>query len=101
MDDAQFGAIHGLIPIDSQLKWKRILTRLEMDCDAPTTWWRMPDNPNMKLIRIECDYQHIGWSMKWATYFVDGYTVIASHGIWFRSGRPAVWAKDDPISIEW
>jgi len=101
VDDTQFGSIHGMIAIDSHLKWERILKRLNMDCDAPVTWWRMPTNSNMKLIRIEGDYQRVGWDMKWATYFIDGHTVIASHGIWFRSGQPTVWAKDEPISIEW
>jgi len=101
MDNVQFGAVHGLIAIDSHLQWARILKRLEIECGAPATWWRMPSNPNMKLIRIAGDSQRIGWAMKWATYLVDGHTVIASHGIWFRAGRKTVWAKDEPIAIDW
>jgi len=101
MGDTQFGSTHGLIPIDSHLKWARILKRLDMSCDSATTWWRMPGNPNMKMIRIEGDYQSIGWAMNWATYLVDGHTIIASHGIWFRSGRETVWAKDELITVEW
>ena len=100
MGEDRFGRECGLIPIDSHLRWSRILKRLRIDCDAHATWWRMPENQNMKLIRIEGDFRWIGERMQWATYFVDGHTIIASHGLWFRAGEKTVWAKENLITIE-
>jgi len=100
MGEERFGREHGLIPIDSHLRWGRMLKRLRIDCDARVTWWRMPSNPNMKLIRIEGDFRWIGERMQWSTFFMDGHTIIVSNGVWFRSEEKTVWAKDDLIITE-
>jgi len=99
MHDTQFGTVHGLIAIDSHLKWARVLKKLKLECNAPVSWWRMPNNPNLKVIRIKGDYQYIGHSIMWTTFYCGDYTIIVSNGIWFQIGQKAVWVKDEPIFL--